>query len=186
MSVDGKPAGTHVLAIKTADNGTVTVSADTSVKVRVAIITYSYTFRGTETWKDGRLLALESATNDDGKKHAVAAKADKDGTSVTANGKELLVKGDAWTTLRWQLPADKKRAALTLIDADTGKTAAGKLELVGLEKVSVAGKVLEANHYRLTGGMKADLWYDGLDRLVRQESVEEGHKTVLELTKYRK
>jgi hypothetical protein len=43
----------------------------------------------------------------------------------------------------------------------------------------------QMNHYKLTGKVNVDLWYDGSDRLVRQEWVESGHKTVLELVRVR-
>jgi hypothetical protein len=42
------------------------------------------------------------------------------------------------------------------------------------------------NHYRLTGKMNIDLWYDGSERLVRQEWLEQGHKTVVELIRVRR
>jgi hypothetical protein len=50
----------------------------------------------------------------------------------------------------------------------------------------VAGQVQNVNHYRLSGKVAVDVWYDGSERLVRQEWVEEGHRTVLELARVRR
>jgi hypothetical protein len=45
----------------------------------------------------------------------------------------------------------------------------------------VAGANVQCAHWRVAGGAQVDLWYDGFDRLVREESLEDGHKTLLEL-----
>ena len=43
------------------------------------------------------------------------------------------------------------------------------------------GPEIPLNHYRITGKVNVDLWYDGSERLVRQEWIEQGHKTIVEL-----
>jgi len=50
----------------------------------------------------------------------------------------------------------------------------------------VAGQSVSAAHYRLVGDVKVDLWYDAQDRMLRQDSLEDGHRTVLELTRIRR
>ncbi len=40
--------------------------------------------------------------------------------------------------------------------------------------------------YRLSGDMAAELWYDESERLVREDTVEEGHRTVIELARIRR
>ena len=40
-----------------------------------------------------------------------------------------------------------------------------------------------ARNYRLTHNVPYELWYDGQDRLVREEWVSTGHRSVLELTR---
>lgn len=184
VRVDNKPSGTHQIVIQKRDDGSLSVSSQADVTVRIAIITYRYSFRGAEIWKDGRLQQLSSTTNDNGKKHAVSLEATKDGLALKANGKESLVKGEPWLTTYWKLPPETQRGpAVTLLDADTGKLINAKMEKVGVEKISVVGKLVECVHYKLTGGVQVDLWYDGADRMVRQESIEEGHRTILELTR---
>jgi hypothetical protein len=183
VSVDRKPAGANVLVIQTRDDGSVAIASQADVSVRIAVVSYKYTFRGTEVWQGDRLAQLATATNDDGKKHNVSAERTKDGLLVKADGKESLLKGDVWTTTYWKLPPEGRRGPeVTLLDADTGRPIAAKMEKVGLEKLTVLGKPLDCAHYRLTGGVQVDLWYDGSDRMVRQEMVEQGHRTVMELT----
>jgi hypothetical protein len=182
--VDNKPAGSHEMVVQVRDDGAEVLTSRADVAVKATLFTYKYTYSGVETWKDGRLLKLSTSTNDDGKKHTVAAEATKDGLAMKADGKESLVKGPFWLTSYSKLPSEKQRGPdILLIDADTGKLINARMEKVGVEKMKVLGQAVELNHYRLTGGVKADLWYDGAERLTRQESIEEGHLTVLELTR---
>src|SRR5207253_660929 len=153
------------------------------VHVRFAlVVNYKYTYRGTETWKDDRLFRLDSTCDDDGQRYTVHAEADGNRLRVTVNGAERAVRPDVWTTSCWRLPpAQYRNAALVLLDADTGREIAGRLQYVGTSKVDVAGQTQECVHYRVTGGTKLELWYDAQERLVRQESQEQGHATVLQI-----
>ena len=63
----------------------------------------------------------------------------------------------------------------------TGAALRGRLQRLGEDPVPVAGKRRTCVHYRVGGDVQVDLWYDADRRLVRQESVDEGHDTVLEL-----
>jgi hypothetical protein len=181
VSVDEKPSGSHQLTIETKDDGSENVTAQADVAVKALIFSYQYAYHGDESWKDGRLLRLSTSTNDNGKKHTVAAKATKDGLAMKADGRDSMVKGAVWPTSYWKLPKERG-PSLVLLDADTGKLIDAKLEKVGVDKLSLLGQKIDANHYRLSGGVRADLWFDGDDRLVRQESIEEGRRVVLEMS----
>lgn len=187
VTVDRKPAGSNQIVIQSRDDGTTVITSQADVAVRIAIVNYRYSFRGTEVWKDGKLVKLSTTTNDDGKKHAVSAEANKDGLALTADGKESQIKGEPWLTTYWQLPPEARRGPnATLLDADTGKLIAAKMEKVGVEKIVLLGKTAECVHYRLSGGVQVDLWYDGADRIVRQEMVEDGHRTIVELSRFQR
>ena len=184
VKVDNKLAGSHELAIKSREDGSMVVASVSDVTVKIAIITYKYAFRGNEVWKEAKFQQLTSSTNDNGKKHTVVAENNKEGWAVKADGKEFQVKGDPWPTTYWRLPPEDKRGPIvTLLDADTGKLLSAKMEKVGVEKITVLGKSVPCVHYKLTGGVQVDLWFDGADRMVQQESIEQGHRTVLELSR---
>jgi hypothetical protein len=186
--VDGKSAGSYQMTIAQQDDGATAVSGQADVRVSFAFFTtYTYTYRGKEIWKDGRLQRLESNTNDNGKRFNVLAVAEGKGLRVTVNGQQRNSRADVWTTSYWRLP-DGERASreLALLDADTAKDIAGKLEYVESKPINVAGQLVQCAHYRVSGGVQVELWYDGKDRLVREESIEEGHRTVLDLTSIRR
>lgn len=186
--IDGSPVGQYRMTITRTDDGSVTMACNADIKMtKLGITTYYYTYRGTEVWSNGRLTSLQSSTDDDGTKTTVTATAEKNGLRLKVNDAERMVRPDVWTTSYWQLPDAKRRAgSLALLDADDGKTLSGSIRNLGTEKITVAGQTCDCAHYRITGPNMVDAWYDGQDRLVRQEWTEKGHKVQMELTNVRR
>ena len=188
VSVDGKRAGGATMVIARADDGTTTVASDTEVRVTVlGLNAYKYSYRGKETWKDGKLVKFESTCNDDGKRYVVTAAAEAEGVRVKVNNQERMVKSNVWLTTYWAKPDNKViNQTIPLVDADNGRDLEAKVTFVGQEQMNIAGQAQNVMHYKLTGKCNIELWYDSADRLARQEFVEDGHKTIVELTKIRK
>ncbi len=188
--VDQEFAGSYRMKIDSRDDGTVLVTGDASITVKKWLFKYTYVYNGTETWKGERLLRLESKTNDDGKKFAVTAAADGNNLRVKVVEQERTVHeraapADSWTTTYWRLPEARLRnGPVPLVDCDTGKPIAGRMQYAGISQVTVAGQAMNCAHYRLTGEkLQVELWYDAHNRLVRETTVEDGHKTLIHLTK---
>jgi hypothetical protein len=185
--VGGKLSGEVHMTIHKQDNGSIQMRCDTDIKVSLVLGSYKYIYRGLEVWKDHRLVRFDSNTDDNGKRFIVSANADASGLHVKVNNIERQAKPEVWLTSYWCLPDPKLRGGtLALIDADTGKDLSGKLSFVATEKVRVAGQEATLNHYKLSGQVQVDLWYDGTERLVRQEWMEQGHKTIVELVRVRR
>ncbi len=187
VRVDGKPAGEYHLTLHRQEDGVTQVSGDTDVDIRIFLIHYTYRYRGREVWKGGRLQSFSSTCNDNGKRYEVSAVAEEGGLRVRVNGQERMARPETWLTSYWTLPDAKLReGAIPLLDADNGKELECRIQYVGAVQMPIAGQVQEVQHYRLTGRVQQDLWYDGANRLVRQEWVEEGHRTLLELVRIRR
>ena len=185
--VDGKPAGDAHMTIHRQDDGSVIMTCDTDIKVSVLLVTYRYSYRGREVWKNGRLQRFDSTCNDDGKRYLIAAMAEGDKVRLRVNDQERLTRGDVWLTSYWaQPPAKVRDQVVPLVDADSGRDLEARVSFVGGERRSVIGKAQTVNHFRLSGKVAVDLWYDVTGRLVRQEWVEEGHRTLLELSRLRR
>lgn len=184
--VGNKPAGEVHMTIHRQDSGSISLRCDTDIKVTSGLVTYKYSYRGLEEWKDRRLVRLESNTDDNAKRFLVSAAQSADGLKVKVNNVERSIKADAWTSSYWCLPDPKLHTALTILDADSGKDLEAKLTYVATEKHRVAGQEVTLNHYRLTGKVNVDLWYDGHQRLVRQEWMEQGHRTIMVLVRVRR
>ncbi len=184
--VDAKKAGDVHMTINRQDDGTTAVSCDTDVRVGAIITVYRYSYRGREQWKDGVLQRFESKSNDNGKPYTVTATAAEDGLHVRVNDVEHTAPADACLTSYWSQP-DAKLANQTIpiLDADTGRDLHGKVQFVGPEKYGAEGQTVQ--HIRLTGkDVAIDLWYDDAKRLVREEWVEDGHRTAVDLSRVRR
>ena len=67
VSVDGKAAGNYYLALVRKDDGSTVATGQADVRARINLVyTYTYSIHVEEVWKDGRLVRLDSTTNDDG------------------------------------------------------------------------------------------------------------------------
>lgn len=184
VSVDGKHAGEATMAITRHDDGTVTMKADTSVTVSYFFVKYRYSYSGQEVWKDGRLQRLESRTNDDGKKFNVSAVNEGNAIRLRVNSQDSMVSSDLWLSSYWCLPNVKLRnQAMTVVEPDTGKRYMGRLQHIGGQRLGIAGQAMDTQHYRVNTDNPVNVWYDASERLVRQEWVEDGHRTVLELNR---
>src|SRR5262249_14167265 len=157
---------------------------DTDIKVNILLGRYKFIYRGLEVWKDRRLLRLDSQTDDNNKRYIVSAIAEMGGLRVKVNNVERLIKADVWSSSYWCLPdARFRNTDVTILDADDGKDFTSRLQFVAAEKMRVAMQDTVLHHYRLTGKVTIDLWYDGNERLIRQEWMEQGQKTVMDLVR---
>jgi hypothetical protein len=187
VQVDGKATGEAHMTIHKQEEGTTVVVCDTDILVKLLVGHYKYSFRGQEQWKEGRLLRLDSTCNDDGKLFRVEAVAEGNNLRLKVNNQDKTIRGDVWLTSYWSEPTTKANQDVGLLDADSGKEMSARVQLVGVEARTVAGQGINATHYRLTGKQgTTDLWYDGNNRLVRQEWLEDGRKVVMELIRLRR
>ncbi len=184
--IDGKRAGDFTLSVVPQADGTTTVSARARVRISYLVYRYVYTLDDTEIWKNGTLQRLQSTCNDDGKRYTVSAYPEGVNLKVNVNGRAYVTRPDLWTSTYWHLPdARFRNQAVPLLDSDTGRAVLGSLHFLGMTPVSVAGQLKNCAHYQVRGLVPADLWFDEQERLVRQEGVEDGHRTLLELVRIR-
>ncbi|HYT88348.1 MAG TPA: DUF6134 family protein [Gemmataceae bacterium] len=183
VQVDGKPAGQYTMTITKHDDGSESMSGQATVRVKHVLGTYTFTYQGVERWKGGRLVELKSSSNDNGKRFTVSAAAEGNVLRVNVNGAVRQLSGDSWTTTYWRL-ADARfhNQSVPLLDADTGKEMSGRLQYVGVEEVNLGSQAQKCYHFRVSGPAAADLWFDGSQRLVREDMTVDGHRSVFHLT----
>jgi hypothetical protein len=181
--VDGKKAGDYQMTIQRQPDGAIAMSAQSDVRVTIlGVPVYTYTYRGMEVWKAGRLHHFESTGKEKGKDFSVRADLDGQALRVWVNGQERHSPPAVWTTSCWQLPEARLRNDLMHLGCDSGAVTPSRLQYVGAEQIVVAGQRQNCAHYRVMKDVAHDIWYDAQDRLVRDEWVSSGHRTVLELT----
>ena len=189
--VDGKPSGDVHMTLNKQEDGSIIVTCDTDINVAIGIgplkKKFTYSYRGREVWKTGKLQRFDSNCNDDGKRCAVGAVIEDDKLRVRVNSDEKLVPGTVWLSSYWSMPDnDRINQTVGILEADTGLLLSSKVQFMGVEQRTIAGQAQKVNHFRLLGRGQVDLWYDVSGRLVSQDWVEEGHRTQVELNRLRR
>ena len=142
-----------------------TAEVVTEVRVKVAFVTvYRYEQTETERWVDGRLVALNSVTDDNGTLHKVTATSRGNVLAVNADGKTSEVDPAVMPVSLWNAALVQKTIAL-----DTQDGSLVKLSVVdhGKEQLVLQGRPLTAHHYSIKTSFPQEVWYDGQNRLVK-------------------
>jgi hypothetical protein len=186
--VNGKEAGQSTMVINQQDDGVTYLTANLNVKFQQLVLSYTLAVEAAEWWRDGRLVGLKSSTTENGKKSEVVVSQEANQLRARINGQDRNLRPETWTSSFWKLPDAKyHNKNIPVFEVDTGKEYSVQLQLVGTEQLTVMNRPQSCFHFRLTGGPgPVDLWYDQYHRLVRQESVELGHKTIVQMVNVRR
>ena len=181
----GKPTGSSKITIQQQPGERTFVTVDAAVEVNVVVYVYKYEFHGTQTWVADRLEKFDSSTVDGGKKSSLTGVVTPQKSDIVLNNnKRITAPVVAMTTDYWRLPAMRAgEEFVTAIDASTGTAKKVRINRVAEAKVPLGNTMIPCTEYRLTGDVDAHVWLDAQGRVVRQQSVEDGHPTELRLTK---
>jgi hypothetical protein len=153
----GDPIGTHRISF-TREGDDLHVAIDIELAVSFGPITvFRYEHRNRETWRGGKLIALETETNDDGKRYTVSARASDKGLEVTssANG-TFMAPANIIPTSYWN-PATLTQTQL--LDTQKGRIIDVDIEETGAREAQAGGRAIPVREYRMTGDLKLKLWY---------------------------
>ncbi len=154
---NGSQIGLHEMEIAT-DGATVTVDFRTQIAVKVMFVNaYSFGYAGREIWAQNSFVSFQSKTNDNGASHAVTATFEADKTVIVADGKTISAAGNVIPASFWNM------AFLTRTDffhTENGQLLKISVTDLGDEQLSTRMGPKLAHHYRLTGGLERDLWFD--------------------------
>lgn len=161
----GKDIGDHSYRFSgTSDALTVTVRTDIAVKVPIiGVNAYHFNHASTEQWKGATLRAISAETDDDGTPH-----------SLNAGASKLL------PASLWNIDTVKSSQLLNTIDGHVMRV---NVQHIGPEKVTTARGPIVAEHYRLSGDLTRDLWYDQNGSLAYVSFTAEDGSTVLYIRK---
>lgn len=186
--VEGKEVGQSNMTITRQDDGTTVMKADAAVRISKGIINFSFNNEITEWWKEGRLIGLKASTTENKRKTDLTVSADNNRLRLWVNNKEKPIQPETWVNSYWKLPDAKyHNKRMPVLEVDAGRDHNALLKFVGTENIAVAGQQEKCYHFKLTGGPNAvDLWFDQYYLLVRQEFVEQGHRTVVQVKSVRR
>jgi hypothetical protein len=185
--VDGTERGQCTMQIRHRDDGTDWVGGNAGLLFNYYVYKYRFNSWGAAVFNDGRLIQMDRTSNFNGMQYHVTAAATRQGLVVETNGRSSLNSPELWSTTCYQLPkrwdAESSNGVrnIMVLDADKGVRMLGRLQRVGDETIEIAGEQKPCVHYRVTGDVDVHVWYDARLRLVRRQSVESGHKVLMDL-----
>ena len=161
---DGSPIGTHRLSF-TREGERVVVDIEIRFEVKLAFITlFRYAHDAREVWENGRLVAFDSRTNDDGTPFQVKARAAPEGLAVESTGGDYTAPADTVTSSYWHIDMIKHPRVL---DSQSGRMIDLVATPTGTGEVPVAGTPVPARLFRLSGEISGELAYDAHDEWVK-------------------
>ncbi len=153
---DGARLGHHkILFRREAED--LHVEIDIQLEVKLLFLTvFSYSHRNYEVWRDGRLVAIDTETDDDGTTYWMRGRSTTDGLVVDGSGGRFLAPADVMPTSYWN---PKTVEMSRLLDTQHGRLIEVEIAPAGVESVAFAGQPVEARRYSMTGDLTLDLWY---------------------------
>jgi hypothetical protein len=153
--------GRHTVAFA-RDGENLIVTTEIEMKVKIAFITaFRYEHRAREVWRDGRLVALESTTFDDGKTYFVNAVSREDGLWVEGSSGNYLAPSDTIPSSYWN-PAILERDAV--LNTQKGDLLETDISKIGSEPRLVDGRRCTVETYRLQSKLSVDIDYCAEDK----------------------
>ena len=181
------PAGTSVVfGIHHEDHGEVgehrvsfsrqgedlVVSVDNLITVEIFFITaFRFEAERREVWRDGRMIAYDSRTHDDGTDIQVSARTE--GDKLVIDGPEGRIEAPAGTfpTHPWN-PAFLGQTLV--MDTKTGRLLNIETVEAGRETINAGGRMIRALKHRITGDTRREIWFDEEGNLVQLRLYADG------------
>lgn len=175
---EGDTIGHHSIDFsRRGDDLVVDVNID--LEVKFAFITvYRYTHRNQEIWRDGRLHAIDTQTNDDGNKHWVRGRANGEGFAIESDSGSRLMPSGIIPSSYWH--PDTPRAE-TLLNTQTGELARIKVA-AGAHKsdLPMPWGPQVAQSFEISGDVDLNLWYDDKGCLLKMNFSAPGDGSLID------
>ena len=163
---DGDDVGTHTIVFKDS-GGLLTVDVQTSVNVKlpfIGISVYHFEHKGSEVWRNGALVTLESSTDDDGEARALKVHSEGGKLHVESNVAQHESSPDLIPASLWHPNFITQRVLLNTLD---GSEMPVKITEQENETIAVQGQMVTARHFLVAGGLNREVWYDSQGVLVK-------------------
>jgi Family of unknown function (DUF6134) len=168
---DGAPVGHHRFEFD-RDGERVEITEATEIKVRFAMIPlYTFEHQASEIWENGRAVRIDSTTNDNGDKLNITVRPDDQGYVRTVNGRVDKFDDSVRILDLWDQDILNHHEFFSTVEDKILKVS---FEYVGRERITLAGKGVDAEHYRMVGDEQRDLWFDADGRLAKVEFRRQG------------
>jgi len=163
---NNKHIGKHIFSFKKSDNE-IEVESEINFEIKkFGVVLYKYHVKGTEYYRDGKLIKFNSKTNQNGKEKYVNLKTEGkdlviDGSSFKGKVSQEYLLGTWWNHSIVKAPAQ--------ISAVSGRIIKQKVTFLGKEKIKLGNKVFKTLHFNFSSidkklnkskRLNTDVWYD--------------------------
>ena len=163
---NNKHIGKHIFKFQKSGD-LIAVESEINFEIKkLGIVLYKYHVKGTEYYKDGKLIKFNSKTNQNGKEKYVNLKAENnkliiDGSSFKGEVSEEFLLGTWWNHSIVKAPAQ--------ISADSGRIIKQKVKFLGKEDIKIGNKIFKTLHFNFSSTdsklkkdkrLNTDVWYD--------------------------
>ena len=144
---NNKHIGKHIFSFKKSDNE-IAVESEINFQIKkLGVVLYKYHVKGTEYYKDGKLIKFNSKTNQNGKEKYVNLKAEGknliiDGSSFKGKVSEDYLLGTWWNHSIVKAPAQ--------ISAVSGRIIKQKVTFLGKEEIKFGNKTFKTLHFNFS------------------------------------
>ncbi len=150
------PIGHHSVSFE-RNGEDIIVQIDIGIEVRFAFLTlFRYRHENREVWRDGRLVALDTWTDDDGTRLTVTARQTPAGLRIEGADGTYLASPDIVPTSYWN-PATTEQTRL--LDTQSGRLLEVAIQPSGLDVMAAGPNEVPLRKYVMTGDLNLDLWY---------------------------
>lgn len=176
---NGEPFGRHEVTV-TRNGESQEVRAQVRLAVRFGPVTvFRYEHDCREQWTGEALVALTCSTLKDGRRSQVTARREAD--ALVVQGAQGLARFAA-TAAPTSWPTSAQVEGGSYIDTETGAARTIRVTRVGRETITVAGRTIEADRFRIASSLTMDAWYDSEGRWVKAAFTARGQQIEYRLT----
>jgi uncharacterized protein DUF6134 len=173
---NGDQIGTHSIDINRA-GAAISVSIATDLVVKVLFVTaYHFQHSASEHWVNGRLVGLDSTTDNNGTRHQVSIVMKTTGLEMEADGKASRVDRNIMPASLWN-PELLRRSVM--LDTQDGEIIPLSVVDQGMEELTIEARIVKAHHYTIKGRFSQDVWYDEQQRLVQSKLIGRDGSVIL-------
>jgi hypothetical protein len=161
---DGHPIGRHHIAFE-HEGDRVEIQEATEIEVSLATIPlYTFEHHARQLWKNGRAVRIDATTNDNGERLDITVRDTDQGYVRTINGRVERFDPSATVLALWNKDTFDHDAFISSVE---DKVLNASFEYVGTESISLAGRRIQAQHYRMLGDEEHELWFDRSGHLAK-------------------
>jgi hypothetical protein len=181
---DGEPIGVHRVAFRN-DGERTEIDADMELKVSFAMVPlYYFSNQRRELWQGDRPLLITSRTDDNGDKFDITLRPDGAGFVRTVNDRVDKFDGSANILAIWN-PATIEAKTGLFVSVIEDEALELTFSLVGKETMTLDGRQIEVDHYRMTGEEERDIWYDSDGQIARVRFERDGSEIEYRRNQYK-